>query len=176
MPARQGKSKEINKADYKTDDLYKFYKNEHKIKKTKSSKAVSRVLFSKILYTYYQKCIEEVILKNKALQFGYNLGMLKVFKREPNFFKTGDLNKIDLPIDYNATLKFWSENKEAEKNKQIIRHLNDHSDGYIYFYKWVKFHAKLKNKGWYAFKATRTNKLLLSSEVKKQNVECFKLI
>lgn len=174
MPARQGKSFEINRADYKIDDFYKFYRTVYI--KNKKSKGVLRKDFSKILYMYYSRCVEEVVLKNKTLRFSSNLGYLKIFKYLPSFYKTGDLNNIDLPIDFNATLLLWKNDKEAEKNKQIVRHLNDNSNGYTFFYKWVKHTAKLKNKGWYNFKATRTNKLLLSKEIKKGNVECFKLI
>jgi hypothetical protein len=177
MPAREGKSAEINKADVKTDDLYKYYRKiylPNLIRKNKP-KAVTRKQYSEILYYYYNKCIEQVVLKNKTLKFTARLGSIKIFKREPNVFQTGDLSKIDLPIDYDATLKLWNSDKEAAANRQFVRHLNEHSDGYIYFYKWVKQNANLKNKNWYKFRATRTHKELLSSEVKKGNVECFKM-
>jgi hypothetical protein len=176
MPARQGKSEEIYKSNFNTNDFYKFYKNEYLKSLSKKRTPVDRSTYSKILLMYYSRCIEEVVLKNKTLRFTARLGSLKIFKREPEFFKTGDFENIDLPIDYNATLKLWSEDKEAEKNKTIVRHLNENSDGYVYFYKWFKKFCKVKNNKWYKFRATRTNKLFLSHQAKKNNVECFTMI
>lgn len=178
MPARQGKSEEINKAHVKTNDLYKYYKKVYlqSFFKNKKIKVVNRKQYSEILYYYYRRCFEEMVLNNKTLKMTARLGSIKIFKREPFFFKTSDFDNIDLPIDYNATLKLWNQDEEAKANKQIVRHLNEHSDGYVYFYKWIKQNSNVTNKNWYKFKATRTNKLLLSSEVKKGNVECFKMI
>jgi len=173
MPARQGKSEEIYKTDFVMNDFYKSYRQNSKKDKLK---LVNRKQFAQIVYTYYEKAIRDLVLKNKSIQFGSRLGSLKVFKRQPSFFTTGDFDKIDLPIDYNATLKLWESDIEAKETKIIIRHTNDNSDGFIYFYKWYKKFAKVKNQNWYKFRATRTNKLFLSHEVKNNNVECFTMI
>ena len=103
--------------------------------------------------------IDEILLKAKEFKMPYRLGSLRILKKEMNY----SVGKNKLKIN-------WF---ETNKNKKVIYHLNDHTDGFNYRWFWSKKKAIVKNKTIYSFQATRTNKRRLAGLLKNKQVDYF---
>ena len=103
--------------------------------------------------------IDEILLKAKEFKMPYRLGSLRILKKEMNY----SVGKNKLKIN-------WF---ETNKNKKVIYHLNDHTDGFNYRWFWSKKKAIVKNKTIYSFQATRTNKRRLAGLLKTKQVDYF---
>ena len=89
------------------------------------------------------------ILKGDFFRFPYNLGILKIRKNKVNVS-----NKKYMRIDFNAT----------KKEGKTIYHLNEHSDGYYYRFKWKK--GYVSNIFSYVFTPVRSRKRELAQTIK----------
>ena len=103
--------------------------------------------------------IDAILLKAKEFKMPFRLGTLRILKKEMNYSVTKNKLKID-----------W---QETNKQKKVIYHLNDHTDGFNYRWFWSKRKAIIKNKTIYSFQATRTNKRRLASLLKNKQVDYF---
>ena len=103
--------------------------------------------------------IDEILLKAKEFKMPYRLGSLRILKKEMNY--SAGKNKLKIN---------WF---ETNKNKTVIYHLNDHTDGFNYRWFWSKKKAIVKNKTIYSFQATRTNKRRLAGLLKTKQVDYF---
>lgn len=68
--------------------------------------------------------------------------------------------------DYQATKELWEKCPECKENKQMVFHLNEHTNGIRYKFFWSKNRVLVENKTFYNMIFTRTNKRLLSKLIK----------
>ena len=74
-------------------------------------------------------------------------------------------------FEYANTNKLWSTNKEAKKNKKLVFHLNDHSNGYQHRWFWEKRESNIPNHSAYCFLPSRLNKRTLAKALKDENTD-----
>ena len=79
--------------------------------------------------------------------------------------------KTNLPIDWDATLKLWHEDKEAYDEKILVRYENEAIFKILY----NKSTATYKNKSFYDFRPTRTIKKQISRLVKDNKLDAYLL-
>ena len=115
--------------------------------------------YRKICESFNKKLIDQILLNAKEFKMPNRLGSLRILKKEMNY----SVGKNKLKIDW----------KETNKNKKVIYHLNDHTDGFNYRWFWSKKNAIIKNKTVYSFQATRTNKRKLAGLLKTKQVDYF---
>lgn len=101
------------------------------------------------------KLISDELLEGTFLNLPYRLGLIRIKKHKINYKNL----KPDFGL-FNST--------EGElKNK----HLNEHSGGYYCMFYWNKKSCVVKNKTYYCFIPTRTNKRRLAKNIKEQGKE-----
>lgn len=96
-----------------------------------------------------------MIYENRSLKLG-RLGEIKIvkYKHTPKIDKNGNL-KYSI-ID-------WKKTKELGK---VVYNFNDHSDGYLFKFKWIKKQA-FKNKELFKFKVSRDISRALPKAIKE---------
>jgi hypothetical protein len=151
------RSKGKFKADYKTNDLFKFYKS--RIEKG-SIYDQNKTMFTKIISEYNDKIYREHIIMNAyEYRLAGRLGKISIkqFKRK---LKLNDQNKLvsKLSCDYKKTKELWASNEEARKNKKLVYHTNEHTDGYEFRCHWNKKTSNVPCNKFYQFIPVRTNK------------------
>lgn len=67
--------------------------------------------------------------------------------------------------DYKTTNELWEKCPECKERKQMVYHLNEHSNGIRYKFFWSKAKMFVAFKNFYSLVFTRTNKRLLSQLV-----------
>ena len=106
----------------------------------------------------------DIILPNR-------LGTLELRKYNARIdIKDGKL-KTNLPIDWDRTLKLWSEDEEAYKNRILIK--MEEKEIFKVFYN--KGTANYENKSFYTFEVNRDLKRRLKQKIKNKLVDAFKL-
>ena len=79
--------------------------------------------------------------------------------------------KTNLPIDWDATLKLWHEDKEAYDEKILVRYENEAIFKILY----NKSTATYKNKSFYDFRPIRTIKKQISRLIKDNKLDAYLL-
>ena len=173
---KRGKRKVI--ADYKFDDIYKYYK------KNNPNNYVSKQTVRKLYKEMFPYIVKMIVLDNFQFRMPANLGDLRIRKKEttPVLNEDGELDTRRLSVDWKATKQLWKKkypDKTAEEIKEIpdkplIRELNEHTDGYRYVWFWDKLTSSVPNQSAYYLDMTRTNDQILSGASKTNNLNFYK--
>jgi|TARA_R110001592_G_scaffold59062_1_gene179123 hypothetical protein len=162
------------KGNIKKNDFYKHYKENAK------EEIISKPLYNsfiKELLTTFSKAIVKLGLELKINK----VGKFRVRSKQLHFFNKDGTRAKSLKVDWQATWSFWHEkhpNLSKEeiidlKNKQVIYHQNDHTDGEFYEHYWDKLTNVLKYKSFYVFKPSRQYSRLIAEVVKDPNRKVF---
>lgn len=79
--------------------------------------------------------------------------------------------QTNLPIDWDATLKLWSEDKESYNNRTLIRA----EEKEIFKVLYDKSKALYNNKSFYSFELNRGVKIALKEKLKEGHLDAFML-
>lgn len=134
---------------------------------------VDRATFSKIISDFNKAVCEEVLYENFEYKLPARMGEISIKKYKPKieFDENGKLKSRTLPVDWKATNELWNNNPEAKEQKKLVRFLNDHTNGFISKWYYVKNYANYKYKSGYVFKASRTNKRELAKILKDEDLK-----
>jgi hypothetical protein len=132
-------------------DSYKIYEDFYKVGYKK---------YREICEEFNKRIINKILLKATEFKMPYRLGTLRIKKKKMNY---SEKQRNKLKINWKAT----------NKNKKVIYHLNDHTNGFNYRWYWLKREAIIKNKSIYSFQATRTNKRRLAALLNNNEVDYF---
>ena len=107
--------------------------------------------------------LAEELLKGNDLDLPHRLGKIELRKYEGRvFYKNGNIH-TNLPIDWDATLKLWAEDKESYDNKLLVR--LEEKEIFKVFYN--KSKANYNNKSFYEFEVNRDLKRRLKQKIKE---------
>jgi len=163
----KGKGKEKVKVDIGMADFYKYYCNttfKEKIKNKivvhhNSVYNVKRSLYGEIIEFFHSRITDEIMLDNFEFKLPARLGILSIKKRKPKLRLDEDGKVINtMPVDWKATKELWEEDPESKESKKLVRHLNEHTNGFINKWCYDTYTATFKNKTVYKFRPTRTLK------------------
>lgn len=154
-------------ADYKTKDLYKFYKNKF------GDKALDKKTFLSIWERFIDIRMQMIIYEDLEFYMPFRMGSLMIkFGQDANRInRNGNFQFI---VDYGASKKKWAElypdltpeEIKEIKNKPLIPVTNKTTDGKRVYWRWEKITCNFKNKTFYRIKITRKWKRMLSDKVK----------
>lgn len=159
--------------DQKQNSIYTnataFYHYKHD-KKAAKERPVAQILYTK-LTRKFQKEFSNELINGAHLKLPYALGSMEVVSKkmpEPKLDVEG--NPTNLKVDWKATLDLWKEiypgvdkkGYKEIKDKQLVYHLNEHTNGYFNCLFWHTFNVTGKNKVLYAMEAVRTFKKQIS--------------
>lgn len=113
--------------------------------------------FVNICSDFTKEMMKEVLEKNYEFKLPYRLGFCKVIKKKVN-------NKSrNAPFNWEAT----------NKAGRIVRHFNDHTEGYKYLFRWSKRNVIFKYNWLYRLIFTRTNKRELARLIKHEKMDYY---
>jgi hypothetical protein len=136
-------------------DVYSFY-----IESVGSNEIykVEFKVFKSIIEEYYLQVVDDILYKGREYKLPYRLGRIKIVKRK---------------VDVNNLNRFGIDWVESVKNKKQIYHLNNHSRGFVYRYKWEKTNSLVPNLYFYKFVPTRTIKRKLAYIIKHNECDYY---
>lgn len=114
----------------------------------------------------FMKFISQELLETGEIILPLRLGKVQILgkKLKPKF-EDGVIK--GLAPDWVSTKKLWEEDEEAKKNKQLVYHFNEDTNGIRYRYYWNKTRVLVSNKALFILKMSRANKRALSKIVKE---------
>ena len=114
--------------------------------------------FKKIINTYYLQILEDILYKGVQYKLPYRMGKIRVIKRK---------------VDINNLNRFGINWVESVKQNKQIYHLNNHSKGFVYRFKWDKENSLVHNLFFYKFVPSRMIKRKLASIIKTKQCDYF---
>ena len=147
-------------------DAYKWYR---KNKPADKKYIISESQYFHIIRKINESLREELILDGD-LNLPCKLGRLEIRKYPAIITTEGKKIKTNLPIDWNATLKLWYEDKESLSDKTLVR-VNVPEIFRIYY---NKGKANYNNKSFYQFSTNRELRKMLKDTIKNNiNFDAF---
>lgn len=135
------------KVDVGLDDFYAEYKREAL---SKNRTPVSRVEYGKFLKTFNTTVSKKIVYECESYKIPYKLGLLGIIKFHQSF---------DIDRKYKWAVD-WKTSKELN---QIVYFENSER----YKWRWDKSYTRFKGKKYYAFRATKQNRLLITKAIKE---------
>ena len=140
---------------YTVKEIYSFYAAELG---TNKLYYVDQTEYCSIIYEFYRIIMDAIIRENVEFKMPYGIGELRIHKTKIK------LNRLNiLAVDWVNTVE----------NGKYIYHLNEHTNGYKYFFHWSKKRKKIKNLFYYKLVMTRENKRLLAKLIKTGKYDYF---
>ena len=141
----RGKRKLV--ADFKTKEMYEFYKDKY------GDKALDKKTFLSIWERFIDIRMQMVVYENLEFHLPYRMGsiMIKLGKPANRINKNGNYQFI---VDYGASKKKWEElypdlttaEVKAIKNKPLVPVFNKTTNGRRVYWRWEKLTCNFKNK------------------------------
>ena len=99
------------------------------------------------------------------------MGTIEVRKYDARISVEDGKVKTNLPIDWDRTLKLWSEDEEAYKERTLVKM----EEKEIFKVCYNKTRADFQNKGFYQLQINRDLKIALKKKIKLGNFDAFLL-
>lgn len=115
--------------------------------------------------------LADELLKGKDIILPHRLGKLELRKYDSKmYFKDGKLI-TNLPIDWDRTLKLWSEDEESYKERTLVKM----EEKEIFKILYNKSKANYENQSFMQFEVNRDLKRRLKQRIKDGAIDAFKL-
>lgn len=148
--------------------VYDIYKYIRKNKWFDIGQPITEHQFYFIIRRINELLIESLI-EGHDIIFPCRMGTLELRKYIPKFRLVDGKVKAYLPIDWDRTLKLWSEDEEAYKEKTLVKMEKKE----IFKVCYNRFKANYNNKAYYEFIVNRDFKRKLKQAVDFGNVDGF---
>ena len=143
---------------YNTRDSYVVYKN-------MSDNPINISEYVQII-NQFMKFLILKLLSTGEIILPERLGRLSIFGKKVNVrIEDGEIK--GLAPDWVKTKQLWDSDEEAKKNKQLVYHFNEETNGIRYKFAWSKNRVLVSNKTLYNLRMTRSNKRELSKLVRE---------
>lgn len=144
-------------------EIYTYYKSLLK----KYERVLSYDVFSNLLRDFNKELARMMIEEGVEFKMPNRLGSLRLrkYKSRLRFNEDGSIDKSKLPVDWGKTRKLWMEEYpdidpkdwKKIKDKPLVYHLNEHTDGYRILVYWNKKGSNADNRSVYSFVFTSVN-------------------
>ena len=115
--------------------------------------------------------LADALIHGHDIKLPCRMGTIEVRKYDARIsIKDGKI-KTNLPIDWDRTLKLWSEDEEAYQKRTLIKM----EEKEIFSVLYNKTGANYKNKSFYEFAVNRDLKRRLKQRIKSGNFDAFKI-
>ena len=175
-------------------EIYKFYKETliYKGKRYRSKKMIfkdkhrfiiDRQTFSNILKDFNLELARLIIEEAEEFKMPANLGTVRIrkYKISIKLNEDGSIDTRSSSVDWEATRNLWlreypdyaDEIKSKYmptlkliKNKPMVYHLNEHTEGFVFRLFWNKYSSAIINRQMYSIVLTFTNKRRIAALIK----------
>ena len=114
--------------------------------------------------------LAELLSSGHDINLPCQMGRLEIRKYDAKITLQGDRVITNLPIDWNKTLKLWSEDEDAYKERTLIK--MEEKEIFKVYYNRGK--ANYTNKSFFAFDINRELKKKLKHRLKEGRLDAFK--
>lgn len=115
--------------------------------------------------------LAEVLLSGGDIILPHRLGTIELRKYDTKISVCNGKVVTNLPIDWDRTLKLWSEDEEAYKERALVK--MEEKETFKIFYN--KRNANYNNKFFMQFEVNRDLKRRLKQKIKDRAIDAFKL-
>lgn len=150
--------------------VYDIYKHIRKNKWYNIGQPITEHQFYTIIREV-NNVLADNLLKGNDIVFPNKMGRLEVRKFEPIIRFDDNKLTVRLPIDWDRTLKLWSEDEEAYKERTLVKM----EEKEIFKVCYNKTRADFPNKGFYQLQINRDLKIALKKKIKLGNFDAFLL-
>lgn len=114
--------------------------------------------------------LAELLSRGHDINLPCQMGRLEIRKYDAKITLQGDRVITNLPIDWNKTLKLWSEDEDAYKERTLIK--MEEKEVFKVYYNRGK--ANYTNKSMFEFSVNRDLKKKLKHRIKEGRLDAFK--
>ena len=150
--------------------VYDIYKHIRKNKWYDIGQPITEHQFYTII-RQVNNVLADNLLKGNDIVFPNKMGRLEVRKFKPIIRFDNNKLTVRLPIDWDRTLKLWSEDEEAYKERTLVKM----EEKEIFKVCYNKTRADFQNKGFYQLQINRDLKIALKKKIKLGNFDAFLL-
>lgn len=150
--------------------VYQAYKWIRKNKWLDIGGPVSEHQFYSIIRTVNNQ-LAELLSLGHDINLPCNMGRLEVRKYDAKVTLQGDRVVTNLPVDWDKTLKLWSEDEEAYQKRTLVK--REEKEIFKVYYNRGK--ANYTNKSFFAFDVNRELKKKLKKNIKERRIDAYKL-
>lgn len=115
--------------------------------------------------------LAESLVQGHDICLPHRMGTIEVRKYDVTITINDGKVKTNLPIDWDRTLKLWSEDEKAYKERTLIK--MEEKEIFKVYYNRIK--ANYNNKSFYEFVVNRDLKKRLKQRIKNGNFDAFRL-
>lgn len=115
--------------------------------------------------------LADELLHGHDITLPHRLGRIELRKYDARITINDGVLKTDLPVDWDRTLKLWSEDEEAYKERTLVK--MEEKEIFKVFYN--RRNANYENKSFYEFEVNRDLKRRLKQKIKSGAIDAFKL-
>lgn len=115
--------------------------------------------------------LADELLQGQDIVLPHRLGRIELRKYSARVSFENGVLKTNLPIDWDRTLKLWSEDEEAYKDRTLVK--MEEKEIFKVFYN--KKNANYTNKSFYEFEVNRDLKRRLKQRIKSGAIDAFKI-
>lgn len=148
--------------------VYDAYKYIRKNKWFNIGQNLTEHQFYYIIRTINNYLVDSLI-RGKDIKLPCRMGSIEVRKKENSPFVKDNKVKSYAPVDWDRTLKLWSEDENAYKERTLVKT----EDKEVFKIWYNKTKANYNNQSFYEFKANRDLKLRLKKRIKNGNFDAF---
>ena len=150
--------------------VYDCYKTIRKNKWLGIGKPISEHDFYSIIRTV-NNYLADLLSKGHDINLPCQMGRLEIRKYDANITLQEGKIVTNLPIDWDRTLKLWSEDEEAYQKRTLIK--MEEKEVFKVYYNRGK--ANYTNKSFFAFDVNRELKKKLKKNIKDGRIDAYKL-
>lgn len=152
-------------------EYYAYYKNKHE---NDPYGCLDYKTFSKVIKEINKEIRNHIVDTGLEFKLPNGIGSIVLYKIKTKVvFKEDGTMKINHPIDYKATKELWKEDEECRKNKQVVRHMNNHSNGYSFRIRLLHKKKAIKNKSILKLRVNRQLKRNLAQNIFKGTIDAL---
>ena len=115
--------------------------------------------------------LADALIHGHDIELPCRMGAIEVRKYDARISVENGKVKTNLPVDWDRTLKLWSEDEEAYKERTLIK--MEEKEIFSIFYN--RTAANYKNKSFYEFRPNRQLKLMIKRRIKAGKLDAFML-
>ena len=148
-------------------DAFKYYR---KTKPKDKQYVLTESQYFSIIRTV-NKLLGEELLKCEDVTFPLRMGGLELRKRPTLIEVVDNKLKTNMPVDWNSTLKLWSQDEESYKKKQLVR-LEEKE---VFSIHYSRKGSNYNNQSFYQFNVNRDLKQRLKVLIKENKIDAYNL-
>jgi hypothetical protein len=140
------------------------YKN---YRKSGGTTDIDRLEFCKVTNDF-NKHLMSLVMGGDEVKLPERMGSIKIVGKKIETEFDEELGRItNQQIDFGESNKLWARCPECKENKQMVYHLNEHTNGVRYKIFWSRDRMMVENKTFYTMIFTRSNKRAVSQLIQQ---------